>query len=270
VSGSVRHLRFLHELNLHSVDWMFRQICSNRVLQDQCLRRDVEEYLHLAMYWRSLGNHRACMSYLQELLRLQPRHALAIYLLAAQHGEIGSHERAIKGMRAALAINPRLYMARFQLGLLLLHVRRPVHAREALETLPNTPDPVLRTYAETLVALAHGNLALARSLPQRCPGKGWGRAYRSSARPCGGYSRDLRKCEVRAACRNFAVLRLAGEEIPRLRQNESNLLRHLSGLQGEWRLAGNNPTRWSHNDETIAGRVLGRREHVCGCGPGPG
>jgi len=163
VSGSVRHLRFLHELNLHSVDWMFRQICSNRVLQDQCLRRDVEEYLHLAMYWRSLGNHRACMSYLQELLRLQPRHALAIYLLAAQHGEIGSHERAIKGMRAALAINPRLYMARFQLGLLLLHVRRPVHAREALETLPNTPDPVLRTYAETLVALAHGNLALART-----------------------------------------------------------------------------------------------------------
>jgi len=81
---------------------------------------DTDEYLHLALHANSVRNHHACMAYLKELLAREPRHAKAIYLLAAQHAELGLHERAIAGMRAALALEPAIEMARLQLGLLLL------------------------------------------------------------------------------------------------------------------------------------------------------
>jgi DNA-binding CsgD family transcriptional regulator len=122
---------------------------------------DADEYLHLALHASSVGNHHACMTYLKELLQQQPAHAFAIHLLATQHAELGLYERAIKGMTAALAINPQLQIARFQLGMLLLDRQRATEAKQQFAMLADTQDPALRLYCRALTALADGNAPLA-------------------------------------------------------------------------------------------------------------
>lgn len=123
---------------------------------------DAEEYLHLALHASSAGNHHACMTYLKEVLLQQPRHPTAIYLLAVQHAELGLFERAVSGMIAAIAIEPRLEIARFQLGLLLIDRNRRPEAREHFAALGGSADDELRVYAEAMVALADDNLRIAR------------------------------------------------------------------------------------------------------------
>ena len=81
---------------------------------------DADEYFHLALHASSVGDHHACMSYLAEVLQQQPANARALYLRAVQHAELGLTERAVSGIKAALAIEPGLEIARLQLGLLLL------------------------------------------------------------------------------------------------------------------------------------------------------
>jgi DNA-binding CsgD family transcriptional regulator len=126
--------------------------------QDTPSLYDIEEYLHLAMHASSRGDIHACMNYLKELLQLQPGHALALYLLATQHAEIGMYERAIKGMRAALALNPGLETARFQLGLLLLDRNRTADAKEQFAALLSVSEPILRSYSEGMVAVLDNDL----------------------------------------------------------------------------------------------------------------
>jgi tetratricopeptide (TPR) repeat protein len=123
---------------------------------------DVDEYLHLAIHASSVGNHHASMGYLKEVLQQQPAHALALHLLATEHAEIGLFDRAIMGMRAALAVDSRLEIARFQLGMLLLDRRRPAEAKVELAYLATSRDPALRAYSEAMIALSDNNLPLAR------------------------------------------------------------------------------------------------------------
>jgi tetratricopeptide (TPR) repeat protein len=123
---------------------------------------DVDEYLHLAIHASCVGNHHASMGYLKEVLQQQPAHALALHLLATEHAEIGLFDRAIAGMRAALAIDSRLEIARFQLGMLLLDRRRPAEARAELGSLSGSRDPALRAYSEAMIALSDNEVSLAR------------------------------------------------------------------------------------------------------------
>jgi tetratricopeptide (TPR) repeat protein len=124
---------------------------------------DTEEYFHLALHASSVGDHHACMSYLEEVLQQEPRNARAIYLLAVQHAEIGLSERAIGGIKAALSIEPGMEIARFQLGLLLLFdKRRPAEAKEYLTRLNSSADRALRAYSEAMIAIADNDSALAK------------------------------------------------------------------------------------------------------------
>lgn len=125
---------------------------------------DSDEYFHLALHAGSVGQHHACMTYLKELLQQEPKNAAAIYLLAVQHAELGLIERAVRGMKAALAIDPTLEMARFQLGLLLLDRNRRAEARENFVALGGSSDTSLRTLCEAMIALADGHSRLAREL----------------------------------------------------------------------------------------------------------
>jgi tetratricopeptide (TPR) repeat protein len=63
-----------------------------------------------------------------------------VYLLAAQHAQIGLNERAIEGFQKALAIEPKLAPARFQLGLLLLCNARVDEALAAWQPLDELAD----------------------------------------------------------------------------------------------------------------------------------
>lgn len=123
---------------------------------------DTDEYLHLALHASSVGNHHACMTYLKEVLQREPRQATAIYLLAVQHAELGLFARAIDGMKAALAIEPRLEIARFQLGWLFLNAGQMPQAREHFTTLGGTADEAMRAFAEAMIALTDNKMTLAR------------------------------------------------------------------------------------------------------------
>jgi tetratricopeptide (TPR) repeat protein len=124
---------------------------------------DPEEYFHLALHASAAGDHHACMSYLEEVLRREPCNARAIYLLAVQHAELGLTQRAIAGIKAALSIDPDLEIARFQLGLLLMFDKsEPAEAKLYLKRLGTSGNLALRAYAEAMIAIADNELVLAR------------------------------------------------------------------------------------------------------------
>lgn len=124
---------------------------------------DAEEYFYLALHASEVGDHHACMTYLEEVLQRQPRNARAIYLLAVQHAELGLTQRAIAGIKTALAIEPDLEVARFQLGLLLMFdSKQPAEAKDYLERLRGSEDRALRAYAEALIAMVDNQPVVAR------------------------------------------------------------------------------------------------------------
>lgn len=123
---------------------------------------DVEEYLHLALHASSVKDHHACLRYLREALQLEPRNARVLYLLAAQHAELGLIDRGIAGMRAALEREPKLDIARFQLGLMLMDTGRAGEAREHFAQLGASADQALRAYADAITALADNDAAAAQ------------------------------------------------------------------------------------------------------------
>ena len=119
---------------------------------------DADEYLHLALHASRTGQPHACMTYLKHALEQWPDHAAALYLLAVQHAEIGLHERAIAGMQAALALQPGLETARFQLGLLLLDTHRSADARQHFALLAaGSIDHGLQAYSKAMLALVDQN-----------------------------------------------------------------------------------------------------------------
>src|SRR5262245_61255463 len=115
---------------------------------------DVEENLHLALHANARNDPHACMTYLKEALRQEPQNALAIYLLATQHAQVGLYARAVRGMQSALELNPKLDLARFQLGLLLLDRNERSEARRHFVMLNESTDLSLRSFAQGLQALA--------------------------------------------------------------------------------------------------------------------
>ena len=123
---------------------------------------DVEERLHLALHAGTAGQHHVCMTHLKEILRRQPKHACAIYLLAVQHSELGLHERAVRGLQAALAIDPELQIARFHIGMLLLDQHRRSEARESFAALGGSSEADLRLFAEAMIAFVDDDLKAAR------------------------------------------------------------------------------------------------------------
>ena len=77
------------------------------------------------------GDFEGAMTQLKALIGAQPRHELAIGMLAGVYAQIGMHDRAIEHFREVLAINPDNALARFQLGLSQL---TSAQAAEAIET----------------------------------------------------------------------------------------------------------------------------------------
>lgn len=124
---------------------------------------DAEEYFHLALHASSMGDHHACMTYLEEVLQRQPHNARAMYLRAVQHAELGLTQRAVQGIKTALTLEPDLDIARFQLGLLLLFdIKQPAEAKDYLLRLCRSQDRALRAYSEAMIAMVDNDLMLAR------------------------------------------------------------------------------------------------------------
>jgi tetratricopeptide (TPR) repeat protein len=118
-------------------------------------RLDDQELLHLAIEASNESRHGDAIAYLKQAVERSAENYNALYLLAAQHAQIGMTDRAIEEFNRALALKPDLVPARFQLGLLFLcngRVDEALGAWEALGTLPDS-NPYAR-FAGALQCLA--------------------------------------------------------------------------------------------------------------------
>jgi tetratricopeptide (TPR) repeat protein len=124
---------------------------------------DAKEYLHLAINAMARDEHHAALNYIKEVLVLEPHNASALYLLGAEHAELGLYDRAIEEIEQALRIDPNIEMARFQLGLLYLKAGQMDGAIQAFSHLAaHGQTDSLRAYAAGLVALCNDDVAVAR------------------------------------------------------------------------------------------------------------
>ena len=106
---------------------------------------DDEELLHVAIQAMQKNQHGDAIAYLKQAVEKSQKNYKALYLLAAEHAQIGLTDRAIEEFKQTLAIEPSLAPARFQLGLLLLCNARVEEALAILEPLErlNDTDPYL-------------------------------------------------------------------------------------------------------------------------------
>lgn len=83
-------------------------------------RLEADELLHLALVATQSNRHDEAIDYLKQAIEIEPTHAKAFYLLAAEHAQIGMYDRAIEEMKKSVELDPSLFAAHFQLGLLYL------------------------------------------------------------------------------------------------------------------------------------------------------
>lgn len=96
---------------------------------------DHEELLHLAILASRENRHEEAIRHLKAALEIAGDNARIHYFLGAEHAQIGMHERAILDMSKAVALDPTLHTAHFQLGLLHLTFGRTNEAYGAWQSL---------------------------------------------------------------------------------------------------------------------------------------
>lgn len=85
-----------------------------------------------------------------------PRNGSLRYLLGAEMAQQHDYEGAVLEMSAAIALDPYLYVARFQLGLLHLTLGQPQHTIAVLAPLEELEDAsALKHFKRGLEALIH-------------------------------------------------------------------------------------------------------------------
>ncbi len=115
---------------------------------------DAQEYLALAIDATKQGDHHAALNYLHEVLDREPSNALALYLLGAEHAELGLYERAIENIEKSLEINPSQQVAQFQLAMLYTQVDLNDRARSTWEELQDKTDmPNLNLFVKGMLLL---------------------------------------------------------------------------------------------------------------------
>lgn len=136
---------------------------------------DNDELLHLALEAMNTGRDADSVAMLKTLLERQPGNGYALYLLAAQHAQMGLMDRAEEGFRMVVAAAPELHTARFQLGQLLAVKGAANEAREVLRPLTAQQDS-LGAYARGISAAAGEDVAAAiealqqgLAMPQEIP-----------------------------------------------------------------------------------------------------
>lgn len=96
---------------------------------------DADELLHLALRASEQGEHEQAITLLKRAADLSPKNGRICYMLGAEHAQIGLYDRAVQEMSTAVALEPDLHTASFQLGLLHLTSGRVAEADQAWKPL---------------------------------------------------------------------------------------------------------------------------------------
>ena len=115
---------------------------------------DGEELLHFALAAMEQGNEAEAMGFLKRAVALGTSDGKPYFLLAAIHGQLGMHRRAIGELSEAVLRSPDLYAAHFQLGLMHMIVGELDDARDAWAALDALgPEESLRLFKQGLEKL---------------------------------------------------------------------------------------------------------------------
>jgi tetratricopeptide (TPR) repeat protein len=121
---------------------------------------DESELLHLALHAMRAERHDEATRLLKRARENFPRSARALYLLGAEHAQMGLLDRAVSEMAEAVQLDPGLAAAHFQLGLLHATAGRAREAEAAWTPLDQLPaDDPLRTFKSALLHLLHDEFA---------------------------------------------------------------------------------------------------------------
>lgn len=105
-------------------------------MKDEPLQNvDEQELLHLAIEAGRAQRHGEALDYLKRAAARPQASGKAHFLLGAHHAQIGLADRAVEDFQRALALEPQLSAARFQLGFLLIGNARVEEGLAALEPL---------------------------------------------------------------------------------------------------------------------------------------
>jgi tetratricopeptide (TPR) repeat protein len=99
------------------------------------------------------GDFEGALVQLKSLIEAQPRHELAIGMLAGIYAQIGMHDRAIKHFNRVLEINPANALARFQLGLSQLTSAQQAAAIETWKPALKRRDDFLSRFYSALALM---------------------------------------------------------------------------------------------------------------------
>lgn len=129
---------------------------------------DQEEQLHLALEAMRRNDHGAALAHLKAGAQRFPAHAGFAFLLGAEYAQISLFDRAEAEFSRAISLEPNLYVARFQLGLLQLTQARLQDARTTWAGLDSLPEEhALRLFKQGLETMAEDRFAEARVLLER-------------------------------------------------------------------------------------------------------
>jgi tetratricopeptide (TPR) repeat protein len=125
---------------------------------------DTSELKQLAMEAASANDMGAAIAYLKELTSRPDADGVSHFLLGAYYAQIKLYDRATNEMESALALDPGLSIARFQLGLLWLtggFADKALTVFAPLDELPETD--CLRSFGAGLRHLAQDNFDEAKA-----------------------------------------------------------------------------------------------------------
>lgn len=123
---------------------------------------DQAELRHLALNASARNDDGTAIAYLKEAVSRPDADGIAHYLLGIHYAQAKMHEHATGELEAALALDPGLAIARFQLGLLWLgsgFADQSLAVLEPLQALPETD--ALRVFGQGLRHLAKDELIAA-------------------------------------------------------------------------------------------------------------
>ena len=129
---------------------------------------DQDELLHLAIEATQRGEHGSAISYLKEGVSRFPNDGRIAYVLGAEFAQIGLYDKAEEEMKRAISLEPQLYTAVFQLGLLLMTQGKVSEAKTVWDKLDVlNEDHALRLFKNGLVSLADEQYNVARILLEK-------------------------------------------------------------------------------------------------------
>lgn len=129
---------------------------------------DADELKYLAIQASRKSETENALMYLKHAIRKQPADGELLYLLAAEHAQLGMYERAAEEMTAALNLNPDMHTARLQLGLLHLTEGRVDAARSVLQRLAGLgPESYFSYFAAGLEYLIQDQFPACRAALER-------------------------------------------------------------------------------------------------------